>query len=77
MTVNELVELLRSFPGDLQVVVNGYEEGYDDLTPEQITRIKIALNTGKHHWEGAHGHPDDAKGKAAIVEVVALQRTSN
>ena len=76
MTVNELVELLQSFPGDLRVVVNGYEEGYDDLAPEQITRIKIALNTGKHHWEGTHGHADDAKELADIVEAVVLQRTS-
>ena len=76
MTVADLITVLRGYPSDLRVVVNGYEEGYDDLAPEQITRIKIALNTGKHHWEGTHGHADDAKGKAAIVEAVVLQRTS-
>ena len=76
MTVAELVEQLRQLPDDLRVVVNGYEEGYDDLGQEQITRIRIALDTGKHAWEGAHGHPDDAKASAEIVEAVALQRTS-
>ena len=68
MTVAELVEQLRQLPDDLRVVVNGYEEGYDDSGPEQITRIKIALNTGKHNWEGSHGHADDAKEPADIVD---------
>ena len=31
MTVAELVQLLANYPPDLRVVVNGYEEGYDDL----------------------------------------------
>lgn len=77
MTVVELISVLREYPPDLRVVVNGYEEGYDDLAPAQVTPLRIALNTGTHDWEGAHGHADDAKGKADIVEAVALQRTSN
>lgn len=76
MTVRELVECLQRFPGGLRVVVNGYEEGYDDPRPEQITRIRIGTGTGKHDWEGVHGHPDDAKKPAGIVEAVVLQRTS-
>ena len=30
------------------MVVNGYEDGYDDLSPKQVSTVKIALNTGKH-----------------------------
>ena len=33
MTVSQLIELLQTHPGDLRVVVNGYEEGFDDLSP--------------------------------------------
>ena len=33
MIVSELLDLLREYPADLRVVVNGYEEGYDDLSP--------------------------------------------
>lgn len=76
MTVGELVEILQCFPGGLRVVVNGGEEGYDDLTPEQITRIRIGLDTGKHNWEGVHGHPDDAKKSADIVKAFLLMRIS-
>ena len=51
MIVSELIDLLRQYPAGLRVV-NGYEEGYDDLSPEQISTAKITLNTGRHRWEG-------------------------
>ena len=56
MTVSELIETLKAHPGDLRVVVNGYEEGYDDLSPGQISVRRIALNTGVEDWEGQHGY---------------------
>lgn len=81
MTVSELIELLQEYPDSLRVVVNGYEEGYDDLSPEQISVAKISLNMGTHHWEGQHGDPrDHAKETpeaAKIVEALVLRRVSN
>ena len=59
MIVSELIDLLRQYPAGLRVVVNGYEEGYDDLSPEQISTAKITLNTGRHCWEGRHGDLSD------------------
>ena len=47
MTIEELVRLLATYPPDMRVVVNGYEDGYDDLSPEQLRRVKITLNTGE------------------------------
>ena len=40
MTVYELMQLLRKHPPDLRVVVDGYEDGYDDLSPEQLRMVK-------------------------------------
>ena len=77
MIVSELMDVLQRLPGSLRVVVDGYEEGYDDLAPEQIVRVRISLNTGKHDWEGAHGRADDVGESADIVEAVVLQRTSH
>ena len=48
MIVSELIDLLRQYPAGPRVVVNGY----DDLSPEQISTAKITLNTGRHRWEG-------------------------
>ena len=81
MTVAELMSILQNHAADLRVVVNGYEDGYDDLSAEQLRVVKISLNTGKHPWEGAHGDPagpsrsapDDAK----LVEALVLRRVSN
>ena len=36
MTVKELVEHLGKYPDDLRVVVNGYEDGFDDLSSERM-----------------------------------------
>ena len=81
MNVSELIELLQEYPADLRVVVNGYEEGYDDLSPEQISVAKISLNTGRHPWEGQHGVLADLRegslGVAGAVDALLLQRVSN
>ena len=74
MTVYELMQLLREHPPDLRVVVDGYEDGYDDLSPEQLSVVRIALNTGKHRWEGQHGDPN---GLADGAEALVLRRVSN
>ena len=75
VTAYELIQLLRRHPPGLRVVVDGYEDGYDDLSPEQISLVKIALNIGKHRWEGKHGGlnsltrsvPEDAEMVHAVV----------
>ena len=81
MTVDELVQLLAAYPAELRVVVNGYEDGYDDLSPEQISLVKIALNTGAHDWEGKHGDPHDlprgTPDAAEVVEALVLRRVSH
>ena len=45
MTVNELIQLLGSYPADMRVVVDGYEEGYDDLSQEQLCLVRIGCLT--------------------------------
>ena len=81
MTVSELIETLKAHPGDRRVVVNGYEEGYDDLSPGQISVRRIALNTGVEDWEGQHGYDWDAAARGAkpatIVDALVLNRVSH
>ena len=81
MKVSELIELLQEYPAGLRVVVNGYENGYDDLSPEQLSITKISLNAGKHEWDGRHGDPpysaEEKPNGAEVVEALVLRRTSN
>ena len=81
MTVRELIDHLERYPDDKRVVVNGYEEGYDDLRPDQIEVVNIALNTGVNNWEGRHRDIRDVRARSSeriqAVEAVVLRRTSN
>ncbi len=81
MTVRELIEILKGHPDELRVVVSAYEDGYDDLSPKQISIQRIALNTGKHDWQGRHGEPEelpaDASQPERIVSALVLRRTSH
>lgn len=79
MTVKELVELLKKYPDDLRVVVNGYEDGFDDISPERISTTKIQLDAGIHDWEGQHNVPfnvDESMDDAKIVEALVFRRAS-
>lgn len=80
MTVKELAKLLEKYPDDLRVVVNGYEDGFDDLAPERISVKKIQLDTKTHDWEGQHsGFYDSEKettDNAEIVEALVFRRAS-
>ena len=76
MTVAELIQQLQRHPPDLRVVVDGYENGYDDLSPEQLALITITLNTGKHHWEGRHGD-SDGPNDAEVAQALVMRLVSN
>ena len=78
MTVRELMELLGTYPPDLRVVVSGYENGFDDVTPERMAVTRIELDRGKHRWEGRHQLSRvDAGAGAHTVDALLLRRESN
>ena len=80
MTVEQLIELLATYPPDLRVVVNGYEDGFDDVAPDRVSITRIALDVGKHPWEGRHATPGSgAAGQSAspAVDALVLWRDSN
>ena len=81
MTVRELIELLEQQPADMRVVVDGYEQGYDDLSPQQMSIVGIVLNAGVHHWEGRHGNPAHLavarRADVTTVDALVLSRVSN
>ena len=80
MTVKELAELLGKYPDDLRVVVNGYEDGYDGLSAERISVIKIQLDTQIHDWEDQHsdfcGSEKEISDDAEILEALVFRRRS-
>ena len=81
MTIGELIRLLESHPSDMRVVVEGYEEGFDDVSPERIEVIKIQLIRGTKDWQCRHLEPAErAAGTPAadeVVDALALLRESH
>ena len=73
MTVQEFVQLLTTFPPELRVVVNGYEDGFDDVAPERISVISIELDRGEHWCEGRHSSPR-GEADATVVDALVLRR---
>ena len=77
MTTGELMQLLAQYPDDLRVVVNGYEEGYDDLERYLITVKEIRLDAGEAWWEGRHRDVEDIRREGrATVNALVLHRPS-
>ena len=81
MTVDELVRLLATYPPNMRVVVDGYEDGYDDLSPKQLRMVKLSLNTGSREYVGTHGDvdyvPEEKLAGLDVEEALALHRTSH
>ena len=81
MTIFELIQLLEKHSPDLRVVVNGYEDGYDDLSPEQLRVVKITLDTGEQEWVGKHGDanylPQEKLAGLKVEEALVLRRVSS
>ena len=80
MTVRELAEFLKKYPDDLRVVVNGYEDGYDDISSERISVVKMQLDTKTEDWEGQHGDPlhvDESTDDPKIVDALVFRRASH
>ncbi|MBX9846120.1 MAG: hypothetical protein K2Z80_30385 [Xanthobacteraceae bacterium] len=65
MTVADLIEKLRAFPGDARVVVPGYELGMDDI--EEPVEVKIQVDTYDQLWNGPHVIARKGKGGVRAV----------
>jgi len=57
LTIKDLIEILKQYPQDLRVVVDGYEDGLNDISI--FTEITIALNVNEEDCLGAHLDMED------------------
>ena len=69
MNVAQLIEQLRQWPGDLPVLVEGYETGWDDiheLRTDGVVRYRRA-----QEWDGEYREASGFKqtGKPALLIV--------
>lgn len=69
MTVGELIEQLRQCPQDMPVVVNGMEDGFDDVvvSPTRERCILDARNTDLYLGRHARCAPDDLAATTVVL----------
>jgi hypothetical protein len=61
MTVNELIEQLKNYPGDMRVLTLGYEGGYNDVDLKTDS-VVFDVNDKDTWYYGPHdyaGYDDD------------------
>ena len=54
MTTGELIQLLSQYPADLRVMVQGYEDGFDDLEADCVVAGEASLNVYSAWYYGRH-----------------------
>jgi len=57
MTKKELIELLSNYEDDTLILVDGYENGYDDI--ENITIGGVYPRLAHEWWEGKYSNADE------------------
>ena len=71
MTVQELIAILQTHPGDMRVIVDGYEGGFSDPTKPHIINISLDVEEHKDCWfYGPHNRAkadDPAPIKALLI----------
>jgi len=66
MTVGELKDILSKLPDGVKVCVDGYEDGYDDVSDVNMTSIH--KDPSPESWEGKYQNSlDDDSFKALVL----------
>ena len=65
MTVAELIRKLGEFPASACMVVQGYENGYDEVSG--IKDVCIAPNTDSEWYNGSYEDAGNAGGEPAVL----------
>lgn len=63
MTVEELIEALGKYPSDTRVVVQGYEEGFDDVSA--LHSIQVEEHQDPKWYYGKYDKSSE-EGEAAV-----------
>lgn len=65
MIIEELIKQLQRYPKNSRVVVQGYEEGYDEITT--LMEISIRPNPSHEWYNGRYESSDNAASETAVL----------
>lgn len=67
MTVSQLIEILKKFPPDHRVVLDGYEGGLCDVSVNRVRETTITLNLNSEPYFGPHEEVMNGQVKAVYI----------
>lgn len=65
MKVSELIARLQQLPADLEVLVEGYETGFDPIHALEIRAVE--LNVAAEDWDGEFEESPGADRQALLI----------
>jgi phosphoribosyl-AMP cyclohydrolase len=66
MTIKELTDILKQYPQDSVVVVDGYEDGFTELEQVKLIQIIKQKLTNNKWWVGEYSLNNTANSKTAV-----------
>jgi len=67
MTVKELIERLALEDPNMRVVIQGYEQGYDEVHTLEYTRVMLNTDEDRPWWDGELNNTTDKSAEVALL----------
>lgn len=75
MKVRELIEALKQFPGDMLVLTDGYETGFEEIRSPQIFEVKH--ESQKPSYDGEYQDTEKEAGGSIKAVVIGRNRRAD
>lgn len=72
MKVLELIEALKQFPGDMPVLTDGYETGFEEI--RSLKTIEVQHEPKKPYYEGEYQDAEEKSGASMKAVVIFRNR---
>jgi len=79
MKVRDLINHLMTLDGDLNIYVQGYEDGLVDIEKSNIIKRVVARDINTEWWEGPHNYSDGSHkdSRESIVITRQYEKSNN
>lgn len=75
MNVHELIEALKQFPGDMLVLTDGYETGFEEIRPPKIMKVKHEQQ--KPSYDGEYQDTEEKSGNSIRAVVIGRNQRAD
>lgn len=76
MEIKKLIEILQKYPPEIQVMVDGYEGGYDKIEEKNIKKITVKKLDNHADYQGEFEDSELAKNQNPAFEALIFGRKS-